>query len=102
MESVEEIGHIDTLSEDEISHWEPGRAAQTSALQKEWDPTSNTPVVEEEPKEDKAKPAKKAQEEKTEEPKMLTEKQKEKLRKKAKYKNMPKSKSHGQVSFKSC
>ena len=30
---------------------------------------------------------------------MLTEKQKEKLRKKFKYKNMAKSKSHGQVSF---
>lgn len=102
MEPVEEIGYSDALTEDEISHREPDRVAQTAALLDEWDPTSATPVVEEEPTKDEVKPAEQAQEEKKEEPKVLTEKQKEKLRKKEKYRNKPKSKSHGQVSFTYC
>lgn len=102
MEPVEEIGHSDTLTEDEIFHREPDRATQTAALLDEWDPTSATPVVEEKPTKDEIKPAEHAQEEKNEESNMLTAKQKEKLRRKEKYRNKPKSKSHGQVSFTYC
>ena len=102
MEPVEEIGHPDTLTEDEVSHHEPDRAAQTAALLDEWDHTSATPVVEEEATKDEIKPAEQAQEEKKEEPNTLTAKQKEKLRKKEKYRNKPKSKSHGQVRFTYC
>lgn len=87
MEIPEDIDHSDTVTEDEILRRERDRI------------TSAIPVVEEEPKEDDVKPVEKMQEEKKEEPKVLTEKQKERLRKKEKYRNRPKSKSHGQVSF---
>lgn len=102
MEPVEEISHSDTLTEDEIFHHEPDRAAQAAALLDEWDPTSATPVVEEEPTKDEIKPAEQAQEGKKEEPNTLTAKQKEKLRRKEKYRNKPKSKSHSQVRFTYC
>lgn len=102
MESAEEIGYSDAGTEDEIFHREPDRAAQTAALLDEWGSTSATAVVEETPREDAIEPSEKMQEEKKDEPVMLTAKQKERLRKKEKYKNMPKSKSHGQVSFTSC
>lgn len=99
MESVEETDYSNVLTEDELFHREPDRAAQTAAILDEWEPTSATAVDEETSKEDGVKRAEKMQQEMTEEPKMLTAKQKEKLRKKEKYRNMPKSKSHGQVSF---
>lgn len=99
MESVEEIDYSDVLAEDYSFHREPDGAAQTADVQDEWEPASATAAVEETPKGDGVKRAEKLQEATTEEPKMLTAKQKEKLRKKEKYRNMPKSKSHGQVSF---
>ncbi|RAO69816.1 uncharacterized protein BHQ10_005828 [Talaromyces amestolkiae] len=96
MESVEETDYSNVLTEDELFHREPDRAAQTAAILDEWEPTSATAVDEETSKEDGVKRAEKMQQEMTEEPKVLTAKQKEKLRKKEKYRNMPKSKSHGQ------
>lgn len=99
MESVEEIDYSDVLAEDDSFRREPDGAAQTADVQDEWEPASATAAVDETPKGDGVKRAEKLQEATTEEPKMLTAKQKEKLRKKEKYRNMPKSKSHGQVSF---
>ncbi|EEA28444.1 conserved hypothetical protein [Talaromyces marneffei ATCC 18224] len=96
MEPVKEISHSDTLTEDDFIHREPDRPVQTSTLQDELDPTSPPPVAEEEPKKDVVKATEKPQKEKKEEPKVLAEKQKEKLRRKEKYRNLPKSKSHGQ------
>lgn len=86
---------VESRFEDEdIPYREQDKAAETLALEEEWQPTSvNTTAKEAE------KPKEVTQTEKPEEPKALTEKQKRKLRMKAKHKNRPKSKSAGQVFF---